>query len=137
MDANILFGLGKVMKENESREMYLEVIYELEQQQEVVHSVDIASRMDFSKPSVSRAINVLRKNGYIAHSPYGDVALTEKGRELARRVYNTHQLLTAFFTQILKLDPDVAEADACRIEHVISQQALDAIEAYLGARSQA
>ena len=137
MDANILFGLGKVMKENESREMYLEVIYELEQQQEVVHSVDIASRMDFSKPSVSRAINVLRKNGYIAHSPYGDVALTEKGRELARRVYNTHQLLTAFFTQILKLDPDVAEADACRIEHVISQQALDAIEAYLGARNQA
>lgn len=137
MDANILFGLGKVMKENESREMYLEVIYELEQQQEVVHSVDIASRMDFSKPSVSRAISVLRKNGYIAHSPYGDVALTEKGRELARRVYSTHQLLTAFFTQILKLDPDVAEADACRIEHVISQQALDAIEAYLGARNQA
>lgn len=125
------------MKENESREMYLEAIYELEQQNGAVRIVDIAGKMGFSKPSVSRAINVLRKNGYIAHSPYGDVALTEKGRELARRVYNTHQLLTAFFTQILKLDPETAEADACRIEHVISQQALDAIEAYLGARNQA
>ncbi|MDD4139744.1 MAG: metal-dependent transcriptional regulator [Eubacteriales bacterium] len=125
------------MKENESREMYLEAIYELEQQNGAVRIVDIAGKMGFSKPSVSRAISVLRKNGYIAHSPYGDVALTEKGRELARRVYSTHQLLTAFFTQILKLDPDVAEADACRIEHVISQQALDAIEAYLGARNQA
>lgn len=119
------------MKENESREMYLKAICELEQQNSVVRIVDIAARMGFSKPSVSRAINVLRENGYIAHSPYGDVALTEKGRELARRIYNTHQLLTAFFTQVLKLDPDVAEADACRIEHVISQQALDAIEAYM------
>lgn len=137
MDANIMSGTGKAMKENESREMYLEAIYELEQQNGAVRIVDIAGKMGFSKPSVSRAISVLRKNGYIAHSPYGDVALTEKGRELARRVYSTHQLLTAFFTQILKLDPDVAEADACRIEHVISQQALDAIEAYLGARNQA
>ncbi len=119
------------MKENESREMYLKAICELEQQNSVVRIVDIAARMGFSKPSVSRAINVLRENGYIAHSPYGDVALTEKGRELARRIYNTHRLLTVFFTQVLKLDPDVAEADACRIEHVISQQALDAIEAYM------
>ncbi len=119
------------MKENESREMYLKAICELEQQNSVVRIVDIAARMGFSKPSVSRAINVLRENGYIAHSPYGDVALTEKGRELARRIYNTHRLLTAFFTQVLKLDPDMAEADACRIEHVISQQALDAIEAYM------
>ena len=121
----------------ESGEMYLETIYVLSKEHDSVRSVDVAEHMGYSKPSVSRAINVLRKNGYIAHSPYGDVALTEKGRELARRVYNTHQLLTAFFTQILKLDPETAEADACRIEHVISQQALDAIEAYLGARNQA
>lgn len=119
------------MRAKESREMYLEVIYKLEQKNGIVRSIDIAKELGYSKPSVSRAMGVLKKNGFITHSPYGDVALTPDGRKKAQEIYHSHQLLTDFFIKVLGLNPDVAEEDACKIEHVISKQALDAIEAYL------
>lgn len=119
------------MGATESREMYLEVIYRLEQANGVVRSIDIAKELGYTKPSVSRAMGVLKKNGYITHTPYGDVLLTEKGREKAAQVYRSHQLLTDFFIKVLDLDPETAEDDACKIEHVISPKALDAIETHL------
>ncbi|QRN85702.1 metal-dependent transcriptional regulator [Clostridia bacterium] len=119
------------MNTNESREMYLEVIYRLEQANGVVRSIDIAKEFGYTKPSISRAMGILKKNGYITHSPYGDVSLTEKGREKAVQVYRSHQLLTEFFIKVLNLDPKTAEDDACKIEHVISPKALNAIENHL------
>ena len=119
------------MRAKESREMYLEVIYKLELANEVVRSIDIAKELGYSKPSVSRAMGVLKKAGYITHSPYGDVALTPEGRKKAKLIYHTHHLLTDFLVETLDLDPALAEADACKIEHVISKQTLEAIEKYL------
>ena len=119
------------MRAKESREMYLEVIYKLEQQNNSVRSIDIAKELNFSKPSVSRAMGVLKKSGYITHTPYGDVTLTPEGRKKAKRIYRSHHLLTDFLVKSLGLDAQVAEADACKIEHVISEQTLIAIENYL------
>ncbi len=119
------------MKAKESREMYLEVILKLEKRNGVVRSIDIANELGYSKPSISRAMHVLSDAGDIIHSAYGDITLTEQGRKKAQRIYQSHQLLTDFFTSALGLAPDVAENDACRIEHVISDAALDAIEKYM------
>ncbi len=119
------------MRAKESREMYLEVIYKLAQQNDVVRSIDIAKELGYSKPSVSRAMNVLKKSGHITHTPYGDVTLTPKGRIKAERVYFSHYLLTDFLVKTLNIDPELAEQDACKIEHVISDETLDAIEVYL------
>ncbi len=119
------------MRAKESREMYLEVIYRLEQKNGKVLSVDIAKELGYSKPSVSRAMGVLTEAGFITHTPYGDITLTDEGREKAKMIYLSHRLLTDFLTQILGVDADVAEADACKIEHVISEQTLNAIESYM------
>lgn len=119
------------MRAKESREMYLEVILQLEARNEVVRSVDIAKELGYSKPSISRAMRVLSDAGDISHTPYGTITLTQQGREKAMRVYRSHKLLTGFFTAALGMDPDDAEEDACRIEHVISDKALIAIEKYL------
>ena len=119
------------MRAKESREMYLEVILRLEQRNGVVRSIDIAKEFDYSKPSVSRAMTVLKNAGYITHSPYGDIALTKKGREKAEKVYALHRLVTDFLVSTLKLDEQAAEKDACRIEHVISKKTVDAMKHYL------
>lgn len=119
------------MRAKESREMYLEVILKLEKRNGIVRSVDIAKELGYSKPSVSRAMRVLKDAGFITHSPYEDIALTDEGRAKAERVYKSHQLITDFFIKALKMDKDAAEQDACRIEHVISDEAIDAIEKYL------
>jgi Mn-dependent DtxR family transcriptional regulator len=120
-----------LMRAKESREMYLEVILTLEKRNGVVRSIDIANELGYSKPSVSRAMRVLGETGDIIHTAYGDITLTEQGRKKAQRIYQSHQLLTDFLTTALGLSPDVAESDACRIEHVISDEALDAIEKYM------
>jgi DtxR family transcriptional regulator, Mn-dependent transcriptional regulator len=119
------------MRAKESREMYLETIYRLEQESETVRSIDIAKKLGFSKPSVSRAIGVLKKSGYINHSLYGNIALTPEGRKKAKRIYSSHLLLTDFIVKTLGLDRNAAETDACQIEHVISEKMIDAIEEYL------
>ncbi len=119
------------MKPQESQEMYLEVIYKLDQKNGTVRSIDIATELGYSKPSVSRAIGVLKKSGYITHSPYGDVALTESGRKKAQRIYHAHKLLTAFLINVLEVSPDTAEEDACKMEHVISDETLDAMKKML------
>lgn len=116
------------MKIQESAENYLEAILMLEHQKGTVRSIDIAQHLEFSKPSVSRAMSLLRENGYVVMDPNGLLQLTASGREIAERVYERHETLTAWLVG-LGVDPQVAAADACRIEHVISEETFSKIKA--------
>lgn len=119
------------MKNNESQEMYLEAILQLKIERGSVRSIDVARKLDYSKPSVSRAIKLLEKNGLVVRSSGGELQLTPEGQAEAERVYKAHRLLTEFFIQVLKLPKKIAEKDACRIEHVISPETIDAVKKYL------
>lgn len=119
------------MKIQESGENYLETILTLERKNGVVRSIDIANELHFSKPSVSRAMGVLKKAGYIEQEAYGNIRLTEAGRARACEIYSRHLLITRFLVETLRLDPEIAEQDACRIEHVISPETLARMQALL------
>lgn len=120
---------------SESLEMYLEAILELEAKNSVVRSVDVARFLSVSKPSVNRAMSNLKKEGYIHQEPYGDIMFTEKGRTKAIRIHELHHVITDFLTLSLGLDASVAEADACRMEHVISPETVKAMKAYIRSQS--
>lgn len=109
------------MKIHESAEDYLEKILMLREQKGSVRSIDIAVAMGFSKPSVSIAMKNLRENGYISVDADGFITLEEPGLEIARRIYERHRKLTAFFVA-LGVDPDIAAHDACKIEHDLSEE---------------
>lgn len=109
------------MKIHESAEDYLEQILMLKEQKGSVRSIDIAVAMGFSKPSVSIAMKNLRENGYISVDADGFITLEEPGLEIARRIYDRHRKLTAFFVA-LGVDPDIAAHDACKIEHDLSDE---------------
>jgi len=119
------------LRNNESQEMYLEAILQLKIESDAVRSIDVARKLDYSKPSVSRAIKLLEKNGLVVRSSGGELQLTPEGQAEAERVYKAHRLLTEFFIQVLKLPKKIAEKDACRIEHVISPETIDAVKKYL------
>ena len=104
----------------ESAEDYLEAILMIQEEKGVVHSVDIAERKHFSKPSVSIAMKKLRENGYIKMEKSGAITLLEPGREIAERIYERHRLLTKMFTS-LGVDEKTAEEDACKVEHDLSE----------------
>ena len=110
----------------ESGEMYLESIYVLGKQQGSVRSVDVADYMGFSKPSVSRAIGILKTGGYLTVDRKGALLLTEEGLAVAENIYHRHTVLTSFLTT-LGVDPMVAASDACKLEHVISQETFEAL----------
>ena len=114
------------MKTGESAETYLETILVLGQTKGAVRSIDIANELEYSKPSVSVAMKNLRENGHIAVDQHGHIELTESGREIAESMYRRHRLLTDFLTE-LGVDEQTAIDDACRIEHVISQQSFEKI----------
>ena len=105
----------------ESAENYLETILTLKQRLGVVRSIDIANELQFSKPSVSVAMKKLRENGYIEMDSEGFITLLPPGEEVARRISERHELLTEFFVR-LGVSREVAAADACKIEHVISNE---------------
>lgn len=105
----------------ESLENYLENIFILSRHQPIVKSVDLARAMDFSKPSVSRAVHILEDEGYITIGDHGSLLLTERGNEVAGNVYERHLFLTELF-KALGVDPQTAEQDACRVEHAISSE---------------
>ena len=109
------------MKIHESAEDYLEQILMLREQKGSVRSIDIAVAMGFSKPSVSIAMKNLRENGYISVDADGFITLEEPGLDIARRIYDRHRKLTAFFVA-LGVDADVAAHDACKIEHDLSDE---------------
>lgn len=114
------------MELHESGEMYLESILLLSKKKNDVRSIDIVEFMGFSKPSVSRAVGKLKADRYIIVDKDGYIALTESGRQIAESIYQKHTALTEFFTA-LGVDEDIASRDACRIEHVISEETFQAI----------
>ena len=115
------------MKIQESAEDYLEAILMIFERKGSVRSIDIANELEYSKPSVSIAMKNLRENGYIVMDKDGYITLTDKGREVAERVYERHKLISEGLIK-LGVDPRIAEDDACRIEHVISVETFEAIK---------
>ncbi len=109
------------MKRLESQEDYLEKILQISQKKESVHAIDIAREMNFSKPSVSIAMNKLKELGYIEINDKGDITLTEKGKEIAEKTLETHVVLTKML-MYLGVDEETASEDACRMEHDISDK---------------
>lgn len=118
------------MQIRESAEDYLEAILVLSKQGGGVRSVDIASMLGVSKPSVSHAMKLLREDGYIAMDRYGTVTLLEKGEEIAMRIYERHQVLTKML-EGLGVSEEVAKADACKLEHDISDESFEKIKEHL------
>lgn len=116
------------MKLQESGENYLETIYVLKKKQGYVRSVDVANELGFSKPSISRAMSILKNDGYITIESSGNIQLTEKGTELAKSVYERHTVITEFFIKKLGVSEGIAEKDACRIEHIISPETFEQIK---------
>lgn len=115
------------MSIQESGEMYLESIYVLTRAKENVRSIDVCEHMGYSKPSVSRAVNNLKKTDYIIISSEGYITLTEKGLAHAKKIFERHTLLTELLIR-LGVSPEVAASDACKIEHHISDESFEALK---------
>ena len=113
----------------ESGEMYLESILILTNKNGSVRSLDVAEYMGFSKPSVSRAVSLLKNGGYIIVNGDGHLILTDVGREVAEKIYDRHDQLTKFLIS-LGVNPNTASEDACRMEHNISDETLEAIKRF-------
>lgn len=114
------------MKLQESGENYLEMILILKNKNNLVRSIDIAKAMSFSKPSISRAMSILRKADHIIMNVDGNIDLTESGLIIAEKIYARHRLLTEWLTAI-GVSPETAAKDACRMEHIISQETFEKI----------
>ena len=119
----------------ESGEMYLESILVLIRQGKAVRSIDIVDYMGYSKPSVSRAVSILRQGGYIHVAEDGGITLTEEGRAVAEKIYERHRLLSGFLIS-LGVDEKTAVEDACKMEHVISDASMEAIKRHALRRGQ-
>lgn len=115
---------------HESGEMYLETIHVLSQKNSMVRSVDISEHMGYSKPSVSRAVGLLKKGGYILVDKDGYITLTELGKETAQKIYERHTILSQMLVSF-GVDGETAAQDACRLEHAISDKSFEAIKRYI------
>ena len=115
---------------HESAENYLETILMLSKERPVVRAVDIANELDFKKSSVSIAMKNLRGKGYITVSSEGYIVLTEEGKKLASDTYERHTLISQWLVE-LGVSPETASADACRIEHDLSQESFDALKRHI------
>ena len=115
----------------ESGENYLETILVLTKKNGSVRSIDIADAMQFTKASVSRAMSILKRDNYIIMQPDGSIILTKEGQKKATSVYDRHVTLTRFINEVLGVDVEIAEKDACRIEHIISPETFAGIKAQL------
>ena len=122
-------------RNNESVEDYLEAILMLSQQKGLVRSIDIAHQMNYTKPSVSRAMSLLRERGHIVMDKDGWITLTDTGRAIAERIYERHRLLTQWLTQ-LGVSPQVAAEDACRLEHDLSDETFQRMKEHIAASKQ-
>lgn len=118
------------MSIHESGQMYLETIYILSQNKSYVRAIDVGEHLGYSKPSVSRAMSILKKNGYVLVDTDGAITLTESGMEIARTMYTRHTVLSEMLMR-LGVDEKTATEDACRIEHVISEESFLAVKKHL------
>lgn len=118
------------MSIQESGEMYLETILILSKKSSAVRSIDICEYMGFSKPSVSRAVNLLKNNGFINIDNSGHITLTIQGKELAQKIYDRHNILTNFLTSV-GVSAEVASVDACKMEHCISDETFFKLKEYI------
>ena len=115
------------MELHESGQMYLETIHVLLQRQDHVRAIDVGNHLGYSKPSVSRALGLLKQDGYITVDSDGHISLNPSGEALARQIYERHTVLTRMLTA-LGVDEKTAAEDACRIEHVISESSFTAVK---------
>ena len=118
------------MKMLESGEMYLETILRLSNQSPYVRSLDVAEAMNYSKPSVSRAMKILKENHYISIDGNGYIKLLKKGKDVANKIYERHKVITELLVD-LGVNEKQAEADACKMEHCISDESFEAIKEHL------
>ncbi|MEA4813893.1 Transcriptional regulator MntR [bioreactor metagenome] len=118
------------MKIHESSENYLEAILMIREEKGQVRSIDVANKLGFSKPSISRAMSLLRENGYIDIGNDGHIALTKSGEEIAARIYERHRLLTRWLVY-LGVSESAASEDACRLEHDVSQETFDKLKEHI------
>ena len=117
------------MRLQESGEMYLEAIYVLSKAQTMVRSIDVSEYLGYSKPSVSRAVGLLKTGGYITVENDGGLVLTDSAREIAEKIFERHTLLTRLLVR-MGVSQEVAAADACRLEHAISDESFLAIKEF-------
>ena len=122
------------MQLQESGEMYLETIHRLSMTQQYVRSIDVAETLGYSKPSVSRAVSLLKQGGYLLTNEHGHLSLTESGRAVAEKVFERHTVISGLLIS-LGVDEAVAAEDACKIEHVISEQTFLALKEHLNNHS--
>lgn len=120
------------MQISSNMEDYLETIHLLEQERRTVRIKDIAREMRITMPSVSSAVKNLENQGLVTHSRYDSVELTQKGAQIAEAVYKRHRVIKYFLSEVLGLASDIAEKDACRIEHNISEETLDKLIQFIG-----
>ena len=118
------------MKLMESGQMYLETIYVLSKEKTSVHSIDVSEHMGYSKPSVSRAIGILKSGGYVEMAEDGSLTLTESGLSVAEQIYERHTILTECLVR-LGVDREIAAEDACKMEHVISDASMAALKKFI------
>lgn len=116
---------------HESGEDYIETIYLLKKKKGTVRSIDVANELGFSRPSVSRAVGILKDNGLITVAADGELVLTEEGLKTAKSVYEKHKNLTTFLMMTTGVNETVAENDACRIEHIISPETFKGIKKFI------
>ena len=119
------------MNNNESQEMYLETILRLKKKKGSVHAIDVAEELEYSKPSVSRAVGIMKKDGFIVVRADGEIELTETGRVKAENIFDRHKALTAAFVK-MGMEQKAAEENACKVEHVITDEAFAAIKSHFG-----
>lgn len=118
------------MRLQESGEMYLETIYILSQRSNYVRSIDVSEQMGYSKPSVSRAMGLLKSGGYIVMDDENHITLTSSGKEIAQKIYSRHTLLTELLVW-LGVSEETAAQDACKMEHTISDESFEAIRRHM------
>lgn len=115
----------------ESGEDYIETIYRLKRKNGFVRSVDVANELGYSRPSVSRAVSILKKDGYLSMDSSGELELTAKGKRKATKIYDRHKTLTKFLMKTAGVSAKTAENDACRIEHIISETTFSGIKKFI------
>lgn len=119
------------MKISASGQDYLEAILELYLDKGQIRSVDISEKLGVTRPSVNRAVNLLKNNGLIVHEKYSDIYLTEQGMRLAKAVKSRHTVLKKFLNEVLTVDETTADEDACKMEHNISLETLEKLQIFV------